>query len=147
MASLKAFFKANKKTRPNVKFVVSEGFTDDAGKALEWELTPLTSVKNNKIMESCYYDKRTGVGKQTEQRFNQIAYQTRMAAASVVYPDLADAELQNSYGATNKTDLLVAMLDAAEMSGLSAKIAEISGFDAEEQDDQFNADVESAKNL
>lgn len=113
---------------------------------LEWSLRRLQALRTTRSWKAA----TTTNARALASRLNSVLTRLRIRPAwlrSSGLSDLADAELQNSYGATNKTDLLVAMLDAAEMSGLSAKIAEISGFDAEEQDDQFNADVESAKNL
>ena len=46
---------------------------------------------------------------------------------SVVYPNLKDAELQDSYQVMNEKDLLAAMLEGGEYQRLSAKCQEVNG--------------------
>jgi hypothetical protein len=64
-----------------------------------------------------------------------------MTAASVAYPNLNDAELQNSYGVMGAEALLEAMLTAGEYITLSGKVAEINGFN-----ESVEELVEEAKN-
>ena len=65
-----------------------------------------------------------------------------MIAASVVVPDLYDAELQDSYGVSTPEDLLVALVDdPGEYNDLAAFVQKFNGFDATLDDK-----VEEAKN-
>ena len=52
----------------------------------------------------------------------------------VVYPDLTDAELQNSYGVMGDDNLLKKMLKSGEYAALLNKVQEINGFDITTQD-------------
>jgi len=49
-------------------------------------------------------------------------YLSAVAAASVVHPDLDDAELQNSYGVLGRERLLLKMLTKAEFDALCSAI-------------------------
>ncbi len=63
-------------------------------------------------------------------------------AASIVYPDLYDAELQDSYGVKTPEDLLLAMVDnPGEYSDLTAFVQKFQGFDV-----SFSDKVDEAKN-
>ena len=64
-----------------------------------------------------------------------------MAAMSTVYPDLKNAELQNSYGVMGEVELLEAMLSAGELLAYEQEINRINGFDV-----SFDDKVEEAKN-
>ena len=60
-------------------------------------------------------------------------YLTALAAASVVHPDLDDAELQNSYGVLGRERLLLKMLTKAEFDALCAAITKEGFADLVEQ--------------
>ncbi len=65
-----------------------------------------------------------------------------MITASVVLPDLYDAELQDSYGVSTPEDLLFAMVDdPGEYNELAAFVQKFQGFDT-----TFDDKVEQAKN-
>lgn len=140
MADLKAFLAQNKLKQENVKFVVSKQFVDETGKPVEWELRKLDPEENEAIKKEC--TRRVKVG------FNQFTSEVdedkmgwKSMAASVVYPNLNDAELQDSYKVMGADQLLKKMLSLGEIAALSRKIAEINGF-GESMEDL----VEEAKN-
>ena len=65
-----------------------------------------------------------------------------MIVASVVMPDLLDAELQDSYGVKGEDDLLMAMVDdPGEYNELAAFVQKFQGFDV-----PFQEKVDEAKN-
>ena len=65
-----------------------------------------------------------------------------MIAASVVMPDLLNAELQDSYGVKEPEDLLLAMVDdPGEYNDLAAFVQKFQGFNV-----SFEERVEEAKN-
>ena len=65
----------------------------------------------------------------------------RLAVACIVYPNLSDAELQNSYHVKCAEDLLKTMLTPGEYVDCVAKVQEICGFDT-----LLDDEVEAAKN-
>lgn len=67
---------------------------------------------------------------------------TKQLAASVVYPNLLDAELQDSYGVKTPDALLKEMVDdPTEFAEFAAYVREFNGFD-----ETINDAVEEAKN-
>ena len=69
-------------------------------------------------------------------------YIQKMIAASVVMPDLFDAELQDSYGVKTPEDLLMAMVDdPGEYNDLAAFVQKFQGFNV-----SFEDKVKEAKN-
>ena len=78
-------------------------------------------------------------GKPLEWEFRHIK---KMIVASVVLPDLYDAELQDSYGVSTPEELLLAMVDEpGEYNELAAFVQKFQGFDT-----SFDDKVEQAKN-
>lgn len=69
-------------------------------------------------------------------------YIRKMIVASVVAPDLYDAELQDSYGVKTPEDLLLEMVDdPGEYNDLAAYVQKIQGFNV-----SFEEKVDEAKN-
>ena len=68
-------------------------------------------------------------------------YLGKMAAACTVYPDLTDAELQNSYGVMGEDALLKEILNIGEYNNYLSKVQEVNGFDT-----SMDELVEEAKN-
>ena len=67
---------------------------------------------------------------------------TKQIAASVVFPNLLDAELQDSYGVKTPEALLKEMVDdPTEFAEFATFVREFSGFD-----ESINDAVEEAKN-
>lgn len=139
--NLSAFLKKNKKQRENTTYIASADFTDEHGKPIPWELRPLTTAENDRIREDCTSEVKDKKGK-VSLKMDNNAYMARIACAAVVYPNLYDAELQDSYGVKTPEALLKEMLDTpGDYANLCAKVAELSGFDRDEA-----AEVEEAKN-
>ena len=138
--TFEAFLKTNKIEKSNEFIPVSQSFVDGEGNAILWEVRQLTNEEMKFIKKSCVKqvkDKRGGVSVETD----TDKMLCLMAATSVVYPDLKNAELQNSYGVMGEIALLEAMLSAGELLAFEQKINEINGFDV-----SFDDKVEEAKN-
>lgn len=141
MASLSAFFKQNAKQIENQKIVVSDRFCDENGKPVEWEISCISASENQKIRKNSIRNKPI-VGKrgQYTQEFDAAAYQSRLATKCIVFPDLNNKELQESYGAMDAEQLISAMLTPGEFDDLILNITDLCGFKTEEEL------VEEAKN-
>ena len=114
MSAITHFLKINKKVQPNVKFAASENFVDENGNPIEWEIKPLSTEDNERIKEECTTIIETrDRGHRIYPKIDMKALQAKQVVASVVFPDLLDAELQDSYGVKQPEDLLFAMLDQA----------------------------------
>lgn len=142
MASLTAFLAQNAMKIENEKYVVSKRFNDEKGNPIPWEIKAITSAEDDLIRRSCM--KRVPiVGKkgQTTIEIDMPLYLSKLAVACVVFPNLNDVELQNSYGVMGGENLIKTMLNAGEYNDLLMKIQSINGFDNSMEDL-----VEEAKN-
>lgn len=142
MSNLKAFLSQNVMKEENMKFVPSKRFIGEDGKPIEWEIKAITSEEDEKIRRSCTR-KVPVVGKrgQFTQETDFQAYVGKLAAACIVFPNLEDAELQDSYKVMGSDVLLKTMLKSGEYIDLITKIQEINGFEQTMEDL-----VEEAKN-
>lgn len=148
MKSLAGFLKPNKIVKENIFYPASESFLDENGAVLLWEMKAITSDADSKLRADSYKTVPV-IGKngkplkgQTTKEFQAELYTTKLAVATIVFPDLLNAELQDSYGVKDATALLGAMLSPGELSDLKLKAQELCGFDNEEREEL----VEEAKN-
>lgn len=107
-----AFYKQNRRDREEREFLLSER----TGEGCLWRIRPMTQRENEEIWRSCGED--------------EARYEAAILAASVVYPDLKDAALQNSYGAIGAERLLERLLLPGEYEALRLAVEEINGGDA-----------------
>jgi hypothetical protein len=137
---LSLFFQQNAATETEEEYVVSERFKDKDGKAVPWKLRTISEVENSDIRKSA--TKRVQIKRGvTYPETNPNEYLSGLIVASVVFPNLKDAELQKSYGVIGAESLIRTMLYAGEYASLSEKVQEINGFNKD-----INDLVEEAKN-
>lgn len=140
MSKLQLFMKKNKKVKENLKYPATKSLVDEDGKPLEWELKAITTKEQEAIRDECTKEVPAGRG-QVRHKVDTGLYTKKLIAASVVFPDLMNAELQDSYGVSKPEDLLVEMVDnAGEYSKLAEVVTDHSGFT------DINEEVEEAKN-
>ncbi len=131
MGNLIAFLAPNAKQVENVKMVVSDRFTDKDGKPIEWEVRCISSREDETLRRDCQY--RVPVpGKRGRftQAFDDVLYLSKLTAACTVYPNLNDAELQDSYGAKCAEELIAAMLTPGEYTGYTEALIDLCGFNS-----------------
>lgn len=141
MSNLSCFLAGNVEKRENKKVVVSNRFKDTDGTLIPWEIRSIGAAEDEAIRKACM--KRVPVvGKkgQFTQDFDANAYMAKLAAKAVVFPDLNNAELQNSYGAMDAEQLVKAMLYKDEFDKLTEALV-----DSTETEDMEEL-VEEAKN-
>lgn len=139
MKTLQAFMRESALPIENAQVAVSKRFVDENGEAVLWEIKALTTEEDDLIRRSCTVLVPVRGGKQ--EKFQTDRYLAEFTTASVVYPNLHDVELQDSYGVKDAKELLKKMLTAGEYLALTAKAQEISGFDI-----SLEEKVEEAKN-
>lgn len=148
MKSLAGFLKPNKIEKENEFYAASKSFLDEAGKPLLWEMKGLTSEADSKLRAKCYKavpvigKNGKAIKNQTTKEFQVELYLTELAVACIVFPDLMNAELQDSYQVKSPTALLGAMLSPGELSDIKLKAQEMCGFDNEVEEEL----VDEAKN-
>lgn len=143
MSDIKAFLKQNVDAQENVKVVVSNRFKDEKGNTIPFELKILTAMEDEAIRNACM-KKVQVVGKKNQytSELDSNRYIRLLCTNSVVFPNLKDAELQDSYGVSTPDDLLFSMLTAGEFNILAEKVSELSMNKSVITDE----DIEEAKN-
>mgnify|MGYP003289542852 CR=1 FL=1 len=129
MSDFAVFMAGNAAVTENIKYVASKRFVKN-GKPVEWELKPAGSDLDEAIRKEC--TKRVPIqGKrgQYNQETDTDKYIGRLCVACIVYPDLNNAELQDSYGVKTGDALLKKMLLPGEYTELKAKVMEVNGYD------------------
>jgi hypothetical protein len=130
MSNLKAFLAQNVEQEENVKYVASKRFLGEDKKPVEWEIQSVTSEEDELIRKSCT-KKALVPGKKNQytQETDFEKYLGLLAVRCTVFPNLNDAELQNSYDVMGGDAVLKVMLKPGEYQDLLKKIQEINGFD------------------
>lgn len=147
-SSLTAFLKENKIEKAPKQVYVTDSFLDGNGKPILWKIKPISSEVEKQISDSVVItktDRRTGTVTQIR---DDAEYLARLSAAAVVFPDLADDDLQSSYGVDTQTKLLRQMLSVGELVKLAEEVMKVSGLDVDDNvsEKEMEADIKFAKN-
>ena len=142
MSDISRFFKRNKAVKANTSYVATKSLCDENGEPLKWEIKPVSSKENEEIQESCMYEVQIpGKPGQFRQKIRTSAYIRKLVAASVVVPELRDAQLQNSYGVNTPEELVHEMIDdSGEWNNFVQFINDFNGFTS------LQEDIDTAKN-
>lgn len=143
MSDLSMFLRKNKKTRPNTFYAATKSITDEKGEPVKWEIRCVPTEEAKRIQTECIHPVPVpGKKGQFLDRVNTVEYLLKITAAAVVFPDLQNAELQDSYGVKTPEDLLMALVDnPSEFTDLQNYVSQQSGFD-----EDLGEDIEEAKN-
>lgn len=143
MSEFSRFMKANKKVKENEKYAATNSICDEKGNPVLWEFRHITSKEDAEIRDNCTLDVPVkGKPNVYRAKLNVNQYIQKMIAASVVVPDLYNAELQDSYGVKTPEDLLMAMVDdPGEYTDLTTFVQKLQGYDT-----SFSDKVDMAKN-
>lgn len=143
MSDLSRFLKKNKKLKENVQYAVTKSLTDEKGQPLLWEIRPLTSKETNRLTDECTFQEQVpGKPNVFRNKINSTKLLQKMMVASVVFPNLNDKDLQDSYGVMTPEELITEMVDdPGEYNNFGKYLNELNGFD-----EGINEKVEEAKN-
>jgi hypothetical protein len=142
MGNLSGFLAQNALKVENVKYVASKRFLDENGQPIPWEIRCITSTEDEELRKAC--TKRVPVPGKRNQFTPETDYNLylgKLAAKCTAYPNLDDAELQNSYGVMGADALLKTMLTPGEYADYLTKVQEVNGFEI-----TFEDAVDEAKN-
>lgn len=143
MSGLSFFLKQNVEQEENERYVASKRFKDEKGNPIEWEIKSITPEEDDAIRKSC--TKRIPVvgGRKGEytKDVDSSKYMATVVTRCVVYPNLNDKELQDSYGVMGAEQLVKIMLKPGEYIDLVNKVQEVNGYDVTQEEL-----VEEAKN-
>ena len=135
MSDFSIFMAGNVTTDETVKYVATKRIKDKDGKPAEWELKAVGSDVDEAIRKECT-KKIPIAGKrgQYTQDTDTDKYMGKLCVASTVYPNLNNAELQDSYGVKSADDLLKKMLLPGEYTEYKTKVMEVNGYDMSMED-------------
>lgn len=125
--SMRAFFRENVEQLTNEMYVASNRIKDEDGNPVEWELRHIP----NKVMND--------IKKRAMNGSDAIDEALEMCVHAVVYPDLRDSDLQDSYEVKKPTDLLLELLTSAELDQLELFVMSMNGYDEDLVDKVDNA--------
>lgn len=141
MSKFSAFMAGNVAKLENKKVVISKRFKDEKGNPIEWEIRAITTDENDELMRKSMVNiPIVGQRGAYKTELDQIKYTSALLAASVVFPDLNDAELQDSYGVKTPEALIKKMLYPKEENVLAQAVTDYSDIDV------LSDKVEEAKN-
>ncbi len=130
MSDFSMFMAGNAVQDEYVEYVASKRFKDGKGNPVPWKIKSVDSDLDEAIRKEC--TKRVPVaGKrgQYNQETDTDKYIGKLCVACTVFPNLNDAELQDSYGVKNADSLLKKMLKPGEYTEYKAKVMEVNGYD------------------
>ncbi|MCT6924096.1 hypothetical protein [Metasolibacillus sp.] len=134
MSNLQAFFAHNKKKQDNIKRAISKSFVDENGNAVEWEFAPISPERDAELKSESTKRSLITQGKRKGQYntdFDHFKYQRLLTVESIVYPNLHDKDLQDSYGVFGADELLGKMLTIGEITDAAKVAQEVNGFEIE----------------
>ena len=127
----------------NVFVKVTETLIDpDTNEPLEWELRALDTKEAQRLQDECTIEIPIGRTGQYRTKLNTQKYVAKLVCASIVYPDLYDKELQDSYGVGTPEELIKEMIDdVGEYNALVDYVQKYNHLDK-----SLNEKIEEAKN-
>lgn len=127
--SLSAFMRPNVAEIKNASFAPSPRFVGEDGKPVEWEIRCISADEYARIRSGCIRQVPV-IGKkgQYTQQLDTYTFQAKVAAACTVFPDLTNAELQDSWGVATPEQLVGVMLIGGEFDDYITEVFEVNGF-------------------
>ena len=131
--NLSAFLKQNVDVVNETEYVASKRIKVN-GEPVAWKIKTLATDETEKMRKK--YTKRITdrISRQSEERFDATAYNEDVLSKAITYPNLYDAELQDSWGVTEPVELVKAMLTPGEYADLLAAVTEAQGYDVGMED-------------
>ncbi len=115
MGELTRFLKKNKKVKKNTFYPATKSLCDENGEPLLWEVRALSTRETDAIRENYTIEVPvTGKPGMMRPKVDSTKFVESMVVAAVVFPDLRNAELQDSYGVKTPEALIKEMLDNPE---------------------------------
>lgn len=129
-----AFLSANAIKTKDVEYVASQRFLGKDGKPIPWRLRVLTNDELDEITKRCKKKEFLPKTREYKTTVDNVKLELEMICASVVYPNLNDEQLQDSYGAIGAEETVKRMLTPGEYTDLARAVTEAAGFQMGMQD-------------
>ncbi len=125
--SLEDFFQQKVKAVENKKIVASKRITDKHGKPREWEIKSITNKEDDALRRkhTTYIKTKSGA---TMPRIDTAKYNESMIVSCVVFPDLRNVQLIESWGVSTAEELLNKMLTPGEINELLKAVQDVNGW-------------------
>jgi len=136
MNRLQDFLNTNPVDNLTEEVVVSSRFKDDEGNLLKFTIKAMTSQEFEEIRKAS-----TEIRKGRKVEFDAQKFNLKMVVNHTVSPDFKHAESMQKLGCRTPEEYVQRVLLAGEVTTLSSKIQQLSGFDVSMEDL-----VEEAKN-
>lgn len=125
--SLKSFFKENNLKIEKVDYVASDRFKDEkSGNPIVWEIKILSNKEIEKLTKE--HTKIKFINHKKVEELDQEAFGKDLLVKCILYPNLHDSELQDSYGLMDAYELLEELLTAGELGALAQKVNELHSY-------------------
>lgn len=128
--TMSAFLAENIEQVPHKEVVISTRIKDEDGNPIKWELQPLSTSRVRKLRKESmrFVDGKVDV--------DLDILNLGMVLESVVFPDLKDPALQDSYGVMGEEQLLDKILLPGEYDGLVGQVSALCGYNSQELVDE-----------
>ena len=133
MKDLKFFLKQNTIPVENQEVEVSKRFKDDAGNIVKFEIKSISNEMDDALRKQNTRQVKKAKGVIVPE-LDQQKYFVDLVLKSLVYPDLDDKELQDSWGVMDSRELINAMLLPGEYTALLQEVQKINGWDLNVED-------------
>jgi len=127
--SLKAFLAENAIKAEVEEYVASERFVDAERKPIPWRIQPLTAERCTQILNNSKKKEFIPGSRDVKVTTDSDKFIKSLVTECVVFPNLNDVELQNSYGCTNAGELIQKMLTPGEYTDLANTVQEVNGYE------------------
>ena len=133
MKDLKFFLKQNTIPVENQEVEVSKRFKDDAGNTVKFEIKSISNEMDDALRKQNTRQVKKAKGVIVPE-MDQQKYFVDLVLKSLVYPDLDNKELQDSWGVMDSKELINAMLLPGEYTALLQEVQKINGWDLNVED-------------
>lgn len=132
---LSMFLKSDYIEGKEAQYKASSLFKEENGEKISWRFKRLSVDEVEQIRQSCFIRSENGI------EIDPLLFNRRLAAASVVEPDLHNAALQDSYGVKRPEELITKLFaDIGEYDLMVRFVAELNGLGTQA------SRIEAAKN-
>lgn len=129
MNNLSMFMAPNVAQVENVKYAASPRIRGEDGRSVEWEIRCIGADEYARIRGGCVKQVPVpGRKNQMTQQLDTYSFQAKICAACTVYPDLNNAQLQNSWGVATPHELLGKLLTPGEFDDYVLAVFEANDF-------------------
>ncbi|MFC2429634.1 MAG: hypothetical protein ACFNO6_00365 [Anaeroglobus sp.] len=125
--NLSAFLKENVKIESEVGYVASDRITEN-GKPVEWKIQVLTAQELEKMRDRHTKKVLVPGTREYKEKYDAEGFNSELLTSTIIYPELDDIELQNSWGVNDADQLLKVMLKPGEYADLANAVSEAQGF-------------------